>query len=235
MKKRFQGKIGEDYDLFSLSCPHHDELQGTIGKIIKQYLQNSDQETISVLEIGHGTGITSNIILSSDKRITLDAVDNESNMIVPASENLKEYEGRFSLITQDGLEYIKKKSKSYDIFVSAFTIHNFEQDYRKQFLTEIYRVLKPDGIFINADKYVHNDNELQQKDLEWQIAKFKEVYDAINRPDLRDEWIKHYLEDLKEDVIMREQEAIQIIQKLGFKNIQKRFRKHMEAVIYAQK
>lgn len=236
--KRFHGKAGEEYKLFKLACPHFEELENTLGKIIKEQFQDKNNSEIKVLEIGCGPGFTTLIILNSDKRIKIVAVDNETVMIEQAKEILKEFVNnkRVQLVEADALEFLRKQSSdSFDVFASGFTLHNFPNDFREQVLKEIYRVLKPEGIFINADKYALNNESEHKQSLNWQLQQFKEKYSQINRPDLIDEWSSHYLEDDKPEVIMKESKAIKSMNKICFKNIKIVFRKQMEAVLFAEK
>jgi len=236
--KRFHGKAGEEYNLFKLACPHFEELENTLGKIIKEQFQDKNNSEIKVLEIGCGPGFTTLIILDSDERTKIVAVDNEPVMIEQAKEILKESidSKRVQLVEDDALEFLKKRSSdSFDVFASGFTLHNLPKDFREEIIKEVYRVLKPEGIFVNADKYAHDDESEHKQSLNWQLQQFKEKYSQINRPDLTEEWTNHYLEDEKPAVIMKESEAMKSMSKIGFKDIKIVLRKQMNAVLYAWK
>ncbi len=236
--KRFKGKVGEEYDLFKLVCSHFEKLENKIGEIIKNTYKNSKQNKIRVLEIGCGPGHTTLIILDSDKRTKITAVDNEEIMIKQADQILKKFinSGRVKLVEKDALKFLKKQSSDlFDVFASGFTLHNFAKDFRKKVLKEIHRVLKPNGLFINADKYALDDEKKHKETLNWQLNQFKEKYSKINRPDLIEEWTKHYLEDNKPNVIMKEGKSIEDMKDLGFKEIKTAFRAQMDAVIIAKK
>ena len=236
--KRFHGKAGEEYNLFKLACPHFEELENALGKIIKEQFQDKNNSEIKVLEIGCGPGFTTLIILDSDERTKIVAVDNEPVMIEQAKEILKEFidNERVQLVEDDALKFLKKQSSdSFDAFASGFTLHNWQSNFREQVLKEIYRVLKPEGIFVNADKYALDDESEHKQSLDWQLQQFKEKYSQINRPDLIEEWTNHYLEDDKPEVIMKESEAMKLMNKIGFKDIKIVFREQMVAVLFAEK
>ncbi|MBH41728.1 MAG: hypothetical protein CL685_03370 [Candidatus Magasanikbacteria bacterium] len=236
--KKFDGKIGEEYELFKLSCPHFDKLENTVGKIIKKEYKNKKNKTINVLEIGTGPGYTTLIILDSDNRTNVVSVDNESLMTKQAEKILSTFiiNNRVKLVTEDGLKFLKKQSnESFDIFASGFTLHNFNKSYREKVIKEIYRILKPKGIFINADKYALDNKSEHIKSLNYQLQQFKDQYSKINRPDLTKEWTKHYLEDNEPEVIMKENDSIQFMKKVGFKDIKIVLRIQMEAVFFAKK
>ncbi|MBI2105381.1 class I SAM-dependent methyltransferase [Candidatus Woesearchaeota archaeon] len=236
--KRFHGKAGEEYNLFKLACPHFKELENTLGNIIREQFQDRNDSEIKVLEIGCGPGFTTLIILDSDERTKIVAVDNEPVMITQAKEILKKFIdiSRVQLIEDDALEFLKKQSSdSFDVFASGFTLHNLPNNFRQKVTKEIYRVLKSGGIFVNADKYALDNESKHKKSLEWQLHKFKEKYSQINRPDLIKEWTNHYLEDDKPNVIMRESDSINAMNEMGFKDIKIVFRKQMDAVLFARK
>ena len=236
--KRFHGKIGEDYELFKLACPHFDDLQNTVGKTIKDYFKKANEKEINVLEIGCGPGYTTEIILNSDKRTKVFAVDNESVMISQAKIVLNNFikNNRVKLTEADTLEFLKKQNSNFfDAFASGFTLHNFKKEFRKEILKEIYRTLKSKGIFVNGDKYALDDEEEYKKALDWQMQEFRKQYSKINRYDLIEEWTKHYEEDNKPEVIMKEGEAIKLMKELGFKDFKILFRKYTDAVLFARK
>ena len=235
--KRFKGKLSDDYDLFSKVSLHEDEIQDTVATAIKKYFANRNQETINVLELGSGTGLTTSVILNSDNRTVVTAVDNEESMMKQIKEKMKEdvARGRVKPIKEDCLEYLKKaKGNSFDAFASAWTLHNFKKDYRKLVLKEIYRVLRRGGLFINADKYALDDPKEQKKESESHIARFAE-FERLGRPDLKEKWTQHYLEDEKPEIIMIEAQAKSEMKEIGFVNIETVYRKSINATITAEK
>ena len=140
------------------------------------------------------------------------------------------------MIEKDALEFLKDhEPNSFDVFASGFTLHNFPKEFRDAVLKEIYKVLKPNWIFINADKYAL-DNEFEHNNsLKRQLNEFKNTYNEINRPDLIDERTSHYLEDNKPEVIMKETESVEEMKTIGYQDIVITFRKQMEAIIIAKK
>lgn len=236
-EKRFKGQLSDNYDLFSKVSLHEDEIQETVSTALKKYFSDKNQEEIKVLELGSGTGLTTSMILEADRRTRVTAVDNEESMFSQIKEKLKsEIEsGRVIPINEDCVEYLKSlEPDTFDAFASAWTLHNFHKDYRKSVLQEIYRVLKKGGIFINADKYALDDPGEQKKESEEHIARFAE-FERLGRPDLKEKWTQHYLEDEKPEIIMIEGEAKVQMKEIGFTNIEVPYRKSINATITAEK
>ncbi len=232
-EKRFSETIGEEYDLFKLSLPHLDDIEKYSVRKLAEYFDKN--KTIKVLEIGFGTGITTKLLLE-DEKINLVAIDSESKMLEQAREKLTNIDNnRYELTIADALEYLKTQpDNSFDGVISVWVLHNIVKESRNIILNEIYRVLKPDGIFVNGDKIAVDDSSEHLKHLDWQIKHF-DVYDATNTPHLKQEWTEHYLEDEKPERILYENEYTNELSSIGFKNIMIENRHYMDAISSAIK
>jgi tRNA (cmo5U34)-methyltransferase len=228
-EQRFSNKVGEEYDLFSLALPHQHEIQAkSVKKLITHFSNRND---LKVLEIGFGTGITAHEILSQSKKIHLIGIDNEPRMLSKALNKLKEFSNaQFELKIIDALEYLEKQdSGTCDAIISVWVLHNLQKDFRYKIYKEIYRVLKPGGIFVNGDKIAVVDTVLHQDHLHWQLKQF-DVYESINKPELKKEWTEHYLEDESVNRILYENVFIKDLQNIGFKNCLIDTRNYMDAI-----
>lgn len=191
----------------------------------------------NVIEIGCGPGYTTYAVLEAMSKVKITAVDNEPSMMQQARRNLDEYveKGQVRLIEQDAVEYLMETpSQSIDGIISAFTLHNFRNDYRQQIMKEIQRVLPPGGVFVNADKYAQHDPIQHAEALNRQLTQFNNIYRQIGRLDLAESWIEHYLEDELRERIMYEQEAHIDLRNQGFQSTTT-YRNGMEAIIVAVK
>lgn len=233
---RFHNQLGDEYELFKLASPHYDELQNSVGVLIKENFVDNDIKEIEVLEIGFGAGATSIVILNSDDRIKLTAIDNEPLMLPKTKEKLSIFDqNRFDLQVEDALSFLEKCPESrFDVIASAWVLHNFTTGYRLKVINQIYRILKLDGIFINADKIEATDRIQHAKNMEWQLTQF-EVYDEIGKPELKKEWTEHYLEDSKPDRALIENDFEEIIKSTGFTSFKILKRWHDDAVAFMKK
>jgi len=229
----FAQVLGDEYKLLHFAYPHHDDFQKTVAETIASYFSDSKQEEIKVIEGGAGSGVTTSFLLKADPRIKVSAVDSAAKMLEQAKQILSEYSSRIVFELDDLLSYIQKQeNSSFDVFVAVWTIHNLQPEYRKDLFREIYRVLKPNGLFVSGDKYSVDDEVLHKSQLETQLERFKE-FSATGNTKLADDWVKHNLED--EKIRITEKEQISMLQNAGLSSTEVVYRKDMEAVIKAVK
>jgi ubiquinone/menaquinone biosynthesis C-methylase UbiE len=148
-------------------------------------------------------------------------VDNECTMIDQAKTSLKHeiVKGMVELHESDALDYlISIREASVDVIASSYTIHNCFRDYRALLENEIFRVLKPGGMFINNDKYTADDRQEYVRELTDQIIRY-DVLREIGRDDLRRIWIEHEMEYQVPERIMWTAESLNQLKSVGFMNI----------------
>ncbi len=226
--------------------PHYDKLNGLVGIKLKDYCKKLNEKSeIKVLEIGCGSGFTTQNILIADKKIRLISIDNDAGMIDQTKKSFSKQikNGTLKIKESDALEFLRKqKNESFEAIASCTTLHNFKKDYRHKALIEIFRILKKEGIFINADKYAktgiqHDKDYKKQMNYfdKYDLPKIKAKYKNEDLSSLKKKWIKHYIDDNKEDRLMEEQYSVNEMRKIGFKNIKLTDRSLLEAVLIAKK
>lgn len=237
IERRFAGSIAKEYKIVKHVYPDFSKFQGLIGKEISTYIPVDINTQIEIIEIGCGYGATAKIILQARKDSKFVTIDNEPEMIEQAKEYLDFWVKTrdFHIVYMDALEYTKQiKDEKIDIVASDLTLHNFKHEYRDNLQVEIFRVLKPGGIFINSDKYSQTSiNRITA--IISEIARFTYVFFKNNRYRTLKEWLLHHFVDQSEDRIMKEKESINNLQAIGFKEIDILYRKNMIAVIRAKK
>ena len=218
--KRFSGKISNKLELINKAMHHHDLYQEIVGKIVNEFAEQTGKK--SVLEIGCGSGLTTRQLAKNNVKMT--AVDNEPKLLrqAPSLRNV-------IYVEADALDYLKK-AVQFDIIVSVFTYHNMTPEYRKEIFKKSFDSLSKGGLWITADKIAYP--QTYKKDMKWQMEQFK-VYDKIQRPDLRRAWEKHYIED--EKFIIFENELKKFLAEIGFIDIQRIRKDHMEMIFCARK
>lgn len=237
MDKRFSGVIGEDYDCtFRPICPHLDQLEASVSDAIQPLFdKSSGSNPLRVLDLGCGDGLTAKPILERFENVFLTALDCEQQMLSQFEINLAGYRSKFETIYQDAFSYLSSlPDASFDAIVSCFVLHNWKEEYRLQILKELFRVIRPGGIFVNADKIAEPRPRHDQVFLK-QLTLVIDTYSKLNRYDLLREWVVHYLEDNIQGVLWFESEAIKQLSLFGFEDIRKTFRYDLEATLVARK
>ena len=233
----FSGVIGQDYRMLKLICPFATEMSRLVGLEAGEFSRQT-AETLKVVELGGGTGITTVSILSADDGLTVLTVDNEPTMQRQAMESLKSWveAGRLEFCGDDALTALRSlPSGSVDLLASAYTLHNFPADYRLQVLHEAYRILKPGGRFINGDRYALDDVSAHTRATQHEVAGYFKVLTGIDRLDLLEHWIIHLFNDESENHIMRETVALRQLGEAGFERIELKLRMDVNALVVANK
>ncbi|HMV02156.1 MAG TPA: class I SAM-dependent methyltransferase [Chitinophagales bacterium] len=215
----------EEYILLDKVYGNYISFQERIIPILKTYKSTSK---INVLEIGCGTGITTEILLKTRENIKLTTIDLDSEVIEYARQNLSSY-SNVSFLVADALSFVKEqKSNSYDLIISAFTIHNLTNEYREHLYKEIFRILKPNGLFINADKFVSDNEEEQIAGLKYRIGTYIDTLARENKLDLLKEWTTHYIDDHHPDKLLQFDKTLADLAAVGFKNSEYLFKSDKE-------
>jgi len=102
-----------------------------------------------ILDIGGGTGLLSASMLEKFPRAHLTLMDIAENMLEMARK-------RFA--SRPGTEYVvcdyrcSELGGPYDIVCSALSIHHLSPEDKRRLFGRIFSVLKPGGMFVNADQ-----------------------------------------------------------------------------------
>ena len=234
-RDRFSGPISDEYPLWRLARPYLHEVHDAVSKRVRGFVASQNRRILAV-DVGCGDGEITKILLESGN-VDVVAIDNEPKMIEQAQARLSKWveEGRLEIIQKDALHYLADcPSNHFDIVASGYVYHNMPACFREEVLREALRTLRSSGIFINADKYAQ-EGEAHYHALRWQMKKFFDVFGGAGKVDLLREWVFHYLDDEYTDKFMPEAQAIESMQRMGFTRIETIFRRHMDAIVIAQK
>ncbi|MGZ5051555.1 MAG: class I SAM-dependent methyltransferase [Methylobacter sp.] len=233
----FSGVIGQDYELLNLICPLATEMSRLVGIAAAEYAEQMPGKQ-DVVELGGGTGITTLSLLTAADGFNILSVDNEPVMQNKAKKNLHKWtsEGRLTFSGDDALTALNRISNnSVDIVASAYTLHNFHHDYRQKVVNEIFRVLKPNGQFINGDRYGLDDVSLHTHTIQNEVSRYFSVLIKLNKLDVLEQWIVHLFSDESENHVMRETVALKQLKAAGFTNITLTNRLEVNALVTAIK
>jgi tRNA (cmo5U34)-methyltransferase len=233
----FSGTMGQEYQLLLLVCPLAAQMSQLVGESVAAYgAQHPGQ--LQVVELGGGTGMTTQAILAAADNVIITSVDNEPTMQRQAKENLQAWQtaGKLVFSAEDALTALQKlPTASVDVIASAYTLHNFLASYRAQVISEIFRVLKPGGQLINGDRYALDEISAHTATIQTEVTRYFKVFTAQRRLDLLEQWTVHLFSDESEDHLMRESAALQQLAQAGFVAIQLTHRAEVNALVTAIK
>ena len=234
---QFSGIIGQDYDMLKMICPLAVEMSHLVGETLKN-LTLPSQSILKVVELGGGTGITTLSLLTALRSMTLLSIDNEPVMQNQAKSHLASWveSGQLTFELDDALSALQKlPDSSIDVVASAYTLHNFLQSYRAKVINEIFRVLKPNGLLINGDRYALDNVSEHTQATQEEIKHYFKILVADNKLDLLQQWIIHLFNDESENHIMRENVAISQLYDAGFIQVRLTARNGVNALVTATK
>lgn len=212
----FTGPIGQEYEMLRLICPHAAALAGKLG----DYLATARPgELLRGFEIGCGTGVSTLALLAKNAGLHLLAINSSAKMLAQARENLKEWTdaGRVEFVETDALEALRAQTDaSFDVVASNYATHNFRDDYRSRVVPEIYRVLKPGGLFLNGDRFALDDRAAHLALTQSLVRQWFKSFAAINRYDLLEDWVVHLYSDKSSEHIMYFSPTMALLREVGF-------------------
>jgi ubiquinone/menaquinone biosynthesis C-methylase UbiE len=234
-ERRFSGRLSDDYDIWRLARPFLGEVHEIVIRAVRSFTEARDRP-LRALDIGMGEGAITRLLVA-DAQLSVTGVDNEPKMIKKAREHLTAElaSGRLKIVLDDALHFLTNQpSHAFDIIASGYVLHNLTADYRARLYDEIWRMLAPSGLFVNADKYAQT-GEAHREALRWQLNRFFDVFVPRQRYDLLREWVLHYVDDEAPDRVMPEADAITRLNDLGFADVRIAYRRYMDAVLIAHK
>ena len=129
-----------------LLIPCFDDLYGMVLNLIP--FQASD--SFSVLDLGAGTGLLSRIVADNFPSAELTLFDISEKMMEQAHKRFAPQIERFEFVVGD---YCRDDPfGSFNLVISAFSIHHLPDPAKKGLFKKIFAALEPDGLFINADQ-----------------------------------------------------------------------------------
>jgi len=239
-ESHFAGQIGEEYNMLRLICPAAGDISRRVGEFLKVWSSGSVPPGVPlrVVEIGCGTGITTSELLSARDDQLLTAVDIEPTMLSQARRNLADWisSGRVSLVEGDALSFLRRvETASVDVVASAYAFHNFLEHYRRQVVVQVYRVLKPGGVFVNGDRYALDDASEQTRLIQEEVKHYFATFSTMQRYDLLEQWVVHLFSDESPDHVMRLEPALQSYREAGFVAVAVHDRYQNNALVTAEK
>lgn len=141
---------------------------------IARELKGRDQRQVRLIDVASGNGRFLAKVLEVWPRLNATGLDLSPSYSEAARARLSRW--RQVDIIQDMAEAMPVENASFDIAVSIFLFHELPSHVRPQVLAEIFRSLKPGGLFVLADSLQFGDREKLDGLLEYFPHGFHEPY-----------------------------------------------------------
>lgn len=208
-QNNFSDTLTNEYELFSLVCPHHDDLQKRMASTVIAHVKDNSLEKPILFDVGCGYGFSSTEVAKELPSATYLLNDIDEPLLATALQNLyhvstQSYRGDVEIIIADIAD------SSVDVVYTAWVIHNFPKEKRKRVIKEIHRILKPGGMFINLDK-IGNAGEQRTRALAQTLIDFAPCFTKFDKPQIYIDWITHYLQDDQPELLLSDVEYSELL------------------------
>jgi tRNA (cmo5U34)-methyltransferase len=149
--------LGDTYDeVRHRMVPCFDDFYGMAAELTALRLGPAPR----ILDLGAGTGMLPAVVagLRSDAHFVL--VDGASELLDQAERRLDGHCASCVTVTQDMRDPIL--DGPYDAVMSALAIHHLEDAEKRDLFKRIHHVLKPGGVFVNAEQVAGTTERVQE-------------------------------------------------------------------------
>ncbi len=187
---------------------------------------HQDRE-LRVLDLGAGTGLLSAAVASRYPRALLTLVDLSPAMLRVAEQRFAGKDGERA--TFQVLNYCEKPLKgTYDLVVSALSIHHLADTAKIDLFGKIHTILEPGGMFINAD-LVLGENAVTEK------ICYHTWLKKVREKGIQEEALNAALERTKEDRLSPLSSQMDWLREAGFIDVANWYRYYSFAVFSGTK
>lgn len=214
-----------------------------------------------VLDVGAGTGKESISVLKNFPNLSVLAID-----LSPSMQHIfdKNYNRRFGIKARKRYKYVvedittvsendasiikyynSKNQVGCKAAISAYCIHHFPLEEKKEVYQKMYDFLEPGGILINMDLFNYISDSVKTQAHLSDIDYIKREFDnpsqqfkksrkipVEKRQRLKEKWIQHMNNDNKLDSI---EAQISILKDIGFTDVECVFKYWQQGILFAKK
>ncbi|MFS0868535.1 class I SAM-dependent methyltransferase [Paenibacillus xylanilyticus] len=219
--KHLFDKVAQDYDMQRKQLiPCFNDFYG-----MALDLMECSKDNPRILDLGAGTGLLSGMVLQKYPNARITLMDISEKMLEMARRRFADTD-QVQYVVGD---YTKHAfTSSYDMIISSLSIHHLTHADKKNVFGTVYKMLKPGGLFINADQ-VQGRTPMTD-------AYYRDRWlDAIHKSGLSDEAISASIERRKVDINAKLEDQLLWLEEAGF-SVADCMYKYLDFVVfYAQK
>jgi len=203
-----EAKLVEEKEVTEALIANHEYIQDTLATT----LSNSIQGTARLVEIGTGTGFTTLKVADELPTANIMAVDTSNKRLDRARYRLKDLGERVLYVNDDFAKISADTEEDLvDGIFTAFALHNLPLEDRMKVLKQAHSLLKPSGIFIDADKHGFTGDEKNASRFNQQLERIKQNFP---NEELAQMWIDHYKKDFEID--QSREDYLLLLEEIGF-------------------
>ncbi|HBN82220.1 MAG TPA: SAM-dependent methyltransferase [Clostridiales bacterium] len=182
-------------------------------------------ESPRILDIGAGTGLLTSFIKTKHPKAKFTLIDISDKMLDQARERFRDDVDIEYVIA----DYVSHPIEgSFDVVVSSLSIHHLTDEEKQVLYKKIYGLLKPGGIFVNADQVLGHTPVIDQLyKSSWKIR--------IENSGLTSDEIQGVYERTKLDKMSRLDDQLQWLKDSGFMDVDCVYKYFNYVVLYARK
>lgn len=234
------GEIGEKYDDLCLRMRGFMDAQRQLALHLAAHFRENPCTNPRMLEVGIGTGITTDGVLMNCDGSYVTAVEPDGLMIERARKRLvnPRTKNRIEFVCKDFVSFCSPttpNNERWHAAYSAFTLHNLHSSEQARIITAVHQMLLPGGLFVLADYAIQSPSD--------RIPAFKkhteELFDILGSAKdalgLLRGWVLHSYDDMNESRVKCHQDVVKCLGDAGFVDIQHQFTGRLEAVFQARR
>lgn len=139
-------EIAEKYDSQRRKLiPCFDDFYQTATSLV-----HVDHASPRILDLGAGTGLFSSYALSKYPNAQITLIDLSQSMLDIAKRRFGETQATMTYMAEDYSLF--ESSEPFDCVISSLSIHHLEDQAKHELYKRIFKLLKPGGVFVNADQ-----------------------------------------------------------------------------------
>ncbi|MDR6549819.1 class I SAM-dependent methyltransferase [Paenibacillus qinlingensis] len=202
--------------------PCFDDFYNTAASLVQV-----GHETPRILDLGAGTGLFSSYMQRMYPQAKLTMIDLSTGMLDIAKERFAEVEAaEFTYLVGDYSTF--EDAEPFDAIISSLSIHHLEDEAKQGLFSRIFQLLKPGGVFVNADQVLGQTSNLDRLYRSDWVAK-------IEATDLSQEALQAAYERTKLDKMAPLDTQLGWLRDCGFEDVDCVYKSYNFVVMYARK